>query len=191
VYKRQGRYEGYYITVEENCKRNGTFEFEIVQNGMLQSSQKYQILASYNIDKEEYRYHKVMYLTDEPEVTDTSYTKENFEINEEFSLVLDNDTLWYETEEGKEYFVNVRLEKSSLVNLKLFGIPVTCTLNIGTQGPNLAFFDYTETNVELSPGAGFKNVNYSYVRDYTASMSPSLTKKNISFILTEFLPGNL
>lgn len=185
----------FYRHGEENCKRNGTFEFEIVQNEMLQSSRKYQILASYNIEKEEYKYYFYEDYRDiadrERTVIDTSYTKENFEIFEEFSLVLDNDTLWYETEQGKEYFINVRLEKSNPVNLKLFGIPTLCILNMGNQGPDLSFFEHTETNVELSPEAGFKNVDYSYVRDYTVSTQPSLTKKNISFILIEFIPGKL
>lgn len=183
-----------YETVEISRSLIGLFELDITRIETVHLATNYRIKALYQIDKEEYRYHKVMYLTDEPEVTDTSYTKENFEINEEFNLVMDNDTLWYETEEGKEYFINVRLEKSSLVNLKLFGIPVTCTLNIGTQGPNLAWMrEDTETNVELSPGAGFNSVNYSYVGENPLGVSttPGHTKINISFVLIEFIPGTL
>jgi len=183
-----------YETVEISRSLVGLFELDLTGIETVHLATNYRIKALYQIDKEEYRYHKVMYLTDEPEVTDTSYTRENFEITEEFNLVLDNDTLWYETEQGKQYFINVRLEKSNPVNLKLFGIPTLCTLNMGNQGPKLAWLrEETETNVKLSPGAGFNSVNYSYVGENPLGVSttPGHSKINISFVLIEFILGTL
>jgi len=202
LYDPQLDFFGRWDAKKHDIKASGSFELVLVASKTNSVSSSYRFSSSFHIDKEEcYIHHSRVnpenYL---PEIlSDTTTVEENLVFTNEYLIVEDNDSLWYETEEGRKLFSPVQVSWGTFAYLKMFTYPKSKTedyffallINPSQASPALAFVshDLFEEECYFIPGRGIKNIHYFH-GEYRVMTAPSTYEEELTFELTEFVPGN-
>jgi len=102
----------------------GRLELEVVSNSISGGEGVLTLQSTFQIDQEAGRY---LHIKGDGEtrqvVDDSSWVANGLTHSENFDIMLENDTLWFDTDKGKVMFASARLERHSLINLRPFAYP--------------------------------------------------------------------
>jgi len=135
-------YQEYYIqvynismsidSIVQTNSLKGQFELEVTSSTIHEGTGSLTLQAAFQIDGGDGRYFHVQKDGTSEVLTDSSWTNPGHLKTEQYEIILENDTLWYKTEEGNVYFASTKLQlyvswnqPGSLVNLRAFVYPFT------------------------------------------------------------------
>jgi len=101
----------------------GQFELEITSSTMQGATGSLTLQATFQIAEEKSRYFHAQINGDIQILSDSSWSKAGVTEIEQYEIVLENDTLWYRTEEGVVFFASAKIESFAAINLRAFVYP--------------------------------------------------------------------
>jgi len=139
-------------SIVQRREMKGQFELEVTSNTLQGGTGSLTLQATFQIDEEKGRYFHALKDSIIQVLADSSWANANVLKTEQYEIVLENDTLWYRTEEGKVLFASTKLQPylsweqpGSLVNLRPFVYPFTFPKEGFPEGKDVF------TNVQFSP----------------------------------------
>ena len=103
----------------------GQFELEVTSSTIQEGTGSLTLQTAFQIAEEKGRYFHAR-KDDKIEVlTDSSWVNPGHLKTEQYELFLENDTLWYETDEGRVFFASTKVQFDGLVNIRVFIYPFT------------------------------------------------------------------
>jgi len=172
----------------------GQFELEVTNSTIQGGTGSLTLKATFKINEEKGLYFHAQVNGDIQIVTDSSWLVSDITIIEQYEIILENDTLWYETEEGKVFFASTKVKPNARIIIRAFVYPfdfpkeifsMGININVGIQFPGIKPSFGADRTAYFVQGEGFKYIYYS---DCTSI----IPLKEISFRcdLISFTPGS-
>jgi|GEM_PF-4279596 len=172
----------------------GQFELEVTNSTIDEGTGSLTLKATFKIDEEKGIYFHYQVNGDVQIVTDSSWSVSDFTIIEQYEIILENDTLWYNTDEGKVFFASTKVKPNARVIIRAFVYPfdfpeeifsMGININAGIQFPGIEPSFGADRLASFVQGEGFKYIYYS---DCTSI----IPLKEISFRcdMKSFTPGS-
>ena len=101
----------------------GQFELEVTSSTIQEGTGSLILHAAFQIDGGEGRYYHVRKNGETEVLTDSSWVNPGVLKTGQYEIVLENDTLWYATAEGRVFFASSKIESGAEINLRAFVFP--------------------------------------------------------------------
>jgi len=173
---------------------NGQFELEVTNSTMQGETGSLTLEATFKINEEKGVYYHAKVNVDLQILSDSSWSKSDITVTKQYEFVLENDTLWYNTDEGKVFFASTKIKPNARVDIRAFVYPFDFSKEVFSMGINIITVGIQFPGIEPSfgvnrlasfmQGEGFKYIYYS---DCT-SLIP-LNEISFRCDLTSFTPG--
>jgi len=151
----------------------GQFEIEVTSSTIQEGTGGLILQAAFLIDEEKGRYYHARKDGKTEVLTDSSWVNPGILKTEQYEIVLENDTLWYETEAGKVFFASAKIESGAAINLRAFVYPFEFPREGFPEGRDII------VNIQFSP--------VSRPQSSTALTSGWNIKKRAQFVFSKGL----
>jgi hypothetical protein len=101
----------------------GQFELEVTSSTIQEGTGSLTLYAAFQIDGGEGWYFHARKDGKTEVLTDSSWVNPGHLKTEQYEIVLEDDTLWYATEEGVVFFASAKIESFAAINLRAFVYP--------------------------------------------------------------------
>jgi len=148
----------------------GQFELEVTNSTIQGETGSLTLQATFQIAEEKGIYYHAKVNGEVQILSDSSWSRSDITTSKQYEIVLENDTLWYNTDEGKVFFASTKVKPNARVIIRAFVYPfdfpkeifsMGININVGIQFPGIKPSFGADRLAYFVQGEGFKYIYYS------------------------------
>ncbi|MBW7995718.1 MAG: hypothetical protein FVQ81_03915 [Candidatus Glassbacteria bacterium] len=196
------------VTVDSTLRFSGRMEVEVTASSIAAGSGSLSLTVTFTTTEERGRYLHTLYTDPIQVLTDTTWADSSLNRVEsnQYEIVLESDTLWYDTPGGRAFFASTKVSPGVSIHAELFMFIVPPWTESIERDDYLASVKFSEiiryvysdalssshggdTMLKFTPSVGFDVIYYDFMHYARGGATPQNIRNILESRLVGFTPG--